>query len=156
VAEQPVEHRHGDEDAVAIAGETLGFDDRQRMRRRRNIQIGDVLVAERLRHQKGRVGTERRLDIPARQIAAGNGRPVGAHHRADKQKRTDRHAAAFQEVTIFRQPRRWLAPRQLGKRAQPEVLVAVVEPARKERRDCGNVAFGNLATAQRWRGSRHA
>jgi hypothetical protein len=30
VTEQPVEHWHGDEDAVAIAGETLGFDDRQR------------------------------------------------------------------------------------------------------------------------------
>ena len=158
-AEEPVQHRHGDEDAVAIAGETLGFDDRQRVRRRRHVEISDVLVAQRLRHQKRRVSAERRFDVPARQVAAGNGRALRAlraHHRADNEKRADRHAAAFQEVTIFRQPRRRLAPREPREGAQPELPVAVVEAACEQRRDGGNVGFADLTAAQGRHGSGHS
>ena len=71
-AEKPVQHRQRDKNAVAVAGETLRLDDRPSVRRRRDIGVGHFFVPQRLRHQQRRIGPERGVDIPARQVAAGN------------------------------------------------------------------------------------
>ena len=96
-AEQVLQHRHCDEDAVAIARKTLRLDDRPGVRRRRDVGIGGVLVAERLRHQERRVGAVGGLDIPARQIAPGRGPAALAHGRANQQQRADGNARRFRE-----------------------------------------------------------
>ena len=111
-AEQVFQHRHRDEDAVAIARKTLRLDDRPGVRRRRDVGIGGVLVAERLRHQERRVGAVGGLDIPARQIASGREPVAFTNRRANQQQRADGTVAAFEQVTIFRETRRRLTARQ--------------------------------------------
>ena len=154
-AEQSLQHRHRNEDAVAIARKSLRFDDRPRVRRRRDIEVGDVLVAERLRHQERRVGAERRLDVPAGKIAAGGDRAARPHGRADQQNGADHGAAAVQQVTIFRQSGRRLARGQLRKGVQPELARAAGESLRQQRGDGVNIGFFDLTAAQSRHGKHH-
>ena len=138
IREQSIQQRQRDEDTVAIARKTLRLDDRPGVRRRRDVQIGDVLVPQRLRYQQARIGAELGLDVPARQVAAGGGSLSRPHRRADDQDRPDRNAAALHEVTVFRQARRRLAAHQPGEGTQPEPPIAIGEirarTARPQRR----------------------
>ena len=147
IGEQSVEQRQRDEDAFAIAGKTLCLDDRSGVRRRRDVQIGDVLVPQRLRHQQARIGAELRFDVPARQVAAGGGSLSRPHRRADDQDRADRNAAAFHEVTVFRQARRRIAAHQPGEGAQPEAPIAIGESAREQRGHSGDIGLTDQTAA---------
>ena len=154
-AEQFLQHRHRNEDAVAIARKTLRFDDRPRVRRRRDIQIGDVLMPKRLRREQRRVGAEGRFDVPAGKVAAGGERVARPHDRADEQDGADHDTVAVQQVTIFRQSLRRLAPGQLRKGMQPEQAIAVREFPRQQRRDGVDIGFFDLTAAESRHGKHH-
>jgi hypothetical protein len=154
-AERILEHRQRDEQPLAIARKTLGLDDRPGVRRRREVQIGHVLVRERARNQKRCVRPECRLDIPARQVATGGEAVAGGHRRTDQQNRADRRAAALQQVAILRQVWRRPAFCQLRQRAPPECGAAAGKSARQQRGDCRRIGIGDLTAADCRRGSNH-
>ena len=141
------ERRQRDKNAVAVAAETLRLDDRPGMRRGRDVGVGHFFVTQRLRHQHRRVGAERGIDIPAREIAARRESSVRRHRRADQKDHADRCAGGFQEVTIFGQTVRRVAPRQLIERVAPELVAAARKAAGQESGDGVNVAFLDLSAA---------
>jgi hypothetical protein len=155
-AEQSVQHRYGDEDPVAVTQKTLGFDDRPRVRRRRDVQIGNILVAKRLRHQHRRVSAEGRVDIPAGKIATGGVGVARPHRRTNEQDGADADAATLQKVTIFRQTGRRRVTGQPGEGAQPEPAIVGRESARQQRRDGFDIGFIDLTAAQSRYGGSHS
>ena len=140
--------KHGKEDALAIAREPLRLDDRPRVRRRRYIDVGDVLVAQCLRHQHRRIRAKARFDIPTRKIATGRDSAVRRQCRTNKQDRAHNDAIALQHIPVFRKTRRRLVLCQPREGVQPEPAIMRREPVRQERR-CGfDIGFIDLTAAQ--------
>lgn len=94
-AARSIRQRHRDEDAIAIPYKSLRFDDGLGVSRRRDIDVGDFLVLQRLRDKLGRVGAEFQFDLPARRVAAGRDPIVFPHYRAYEQNSTDRYTVAL-------------------------------------------------------------
>ena len=150
-AEPAAQRRYGDENAVAIARESLRLDDRPGVRRRRDIHVGDVLVPQRPRHQHRRVGAKRGIDIPARLIAARRIRFAGAHQRADQQHGADHAAVALEQVAVFGQLGGGRMPAQTHQSFPPEFAIARAKSIRQQRGDRLGIAFPDLSAAQRLR-----
>ena len=140
-----IERGNGDEHARAVAGKPLRLDDRPGGGARRNFDVGDVLVLQRLGNEQWRISAKFGIDVPTRQVAADKGPAVAHNPRGNHQDDADDGVGALQQIAKSRQTRRYAA---FGEAAQPEELeFTLAEASRQQFGNRVEIALAYFATA---------
>src|SRR5262249_9621144 len=149
---KPVARQRGkrEEQTLAIGAKTLGLDDRPGPVRRADVEVADLLVALRDAGQHRRIVAERRLDIPAREVAVDRGLAVGITQRIDQQEHADRQALMIEHVAEARTALRHAAPRLSSQSLQPVIARAAVKSARQQVSDAIDIGFADFPAPDLW------
>jgi hypothetical protein len=131
--------------ALRRAGKSL-FDDRlARMRDRRDVDVDDVFLRQRLADQHARVGPESRVDIPTRQIAARV--TLAGRRREDQQHDSNDRLVGRQDIAVARKPLGDRARRHDVEGMRPVRRAALLETAHKQVDDGLSIFRDDLAAA---------
>ncbi len=141
------QRRYREEQSAAIGTEPLRLDDGPGPVRRADVEIGHVLVPLRDTRQHRRVVPERRIDIPARQIAVDRRLAVDDPGRVQQQENADRHAGMVEHIAEPRIAVRDLAGGLAAQSLHPVFTRPADETARQKVRDRIDVGLGDFATS---------
>src|SRR5262249_12678776 len=120
-------------------------DDRPGGGARRNVDVSDVFVLQRLGNEKWRISAIFGLDVPTRQVAADAGHAVAYDPRGYHQDDADDGVGALEQIAKSWQTRWYVA---FGEAAQPEELeFTLAEASRKEFGNGVEIALAYFATA---------